>query len=92
MLLSTTEDHELTDPTLSTEELLYRLFHEDGVRVFDHRVIEADCTCDAGKVENVLKGFEPEELADMVRENGLIDVTCEFCNATYEFTRADLGR
>lgn len=91
MLQATTEDHELTDPSLSAEELLYRLFHEDGVRVFEAREIEAGCTCSNDKVENVLRGFEPKELHDMVKDDGLIDVTCEFCNATYIFSPEGLA-
>lgn len=90
MLLATTEDHELTDPSLTSEQLLFRLFHEDGARVFEHRDIAAGCTCSEDKVANVLKGFEPQELTNMVKEDGLIDVTCEFCNAIYEFSKEDL--
>ena len=86
ILQATTEDHELTDPSLAAADLLYRLFHEDGVRVFEPREIVAGCTCSNEKVENVLKGFDPKELSDMVKDDGLIDVTCEFCNATYVFS------
>ena len=91
VLQATTEDHELTDPSLSAEELLFRLFHEDGVRVFDHRGIEAGCTCSNDKVENVLRGFDAKELDDMVKDDGLIDVTCEFCNASYVFSPEGLA-
>ena len=92
MLQATTEDHELTDPSLSAEELLYRLFHEDGVRVYDHKDIAAGCTCSNEKVEGVLKGFDPVELDSMVKDDGLIDVTCEFCNTSYVFTPEGLRR
>ncbi|MEM6415783.1 MAG: Hsp33 family molecular chaperone [Pseudomonadota bacterium] len=82
--ISTVQFDELLDPDLSTERLLYRLFHEDGVRVFDSLPVKADCSCDADKIRAVLKRYPPEELADMM-EDGAIRVTCEFCRKVYLF-------
>jgi molecular chaperone Hsp33 len=89
ILLNTTEDHELLDPTLSSQQLLFRLYHEDGVRVFDERHVQAGCSCDRERVLAVLKGFEPTERNDLIVD-GSVDVTCEFCNATYDFKEAEL--
>lgn len=83
-LIATVDDLELIDPGLSSEKLLYRLFHEHGVRVFKLMPVEARCSCSRASVENMLKSFAPEERADMV-ENGVISVTCEFCSAKYVF-------
>lgn len=91
ILMATTQDHELTDPSLSSEELLFRLFNEDGVRAFEPSVIEPGCTCSEAKVRGVLDGFEPGERADMVVDDK-IEVTCEFCNSIYDFDPAMLGR
>jgi molecular chaperone Hsp33 len=82
--IDTLGDIELIDPALSSERLLYRLFHEHGVRVFRTSGVEAICSCSRESVELMLKSFPPEDRADMV-ENGVISVTCEFCNATYAF-------
>lgn len=82
--LETTRADELLDPGLPAEELLYRLYHEDGVRVFDPRPVQAACRCSAGKIEAVLQRYDAAELAHMM-EQGAIRVSCEFCRAEYRF-------
>ncbi|TAL81815.1 MAG: Hsp33 family molecular chaperone [Beijerinckiaceae bacterium] len=84
-LVATIEDHELVDPTLSNERLLYRLFHERGVKVFGTQEIHASCHCSRERIGNMLKSFTPEERHDMIGDNGKIGVTCEFCSAFREF-------
>ncbi|MBL8905597.1 MAG: Hsp33 family molecular chaperone [Rhizobiales bacterium] len=86
-LLDTVEDHELLDPTLSPEELLYRLYHEDGVTVYPATSISRYCTCSRERIGEILKQFSATEIADM-REDGRISVTCEFCSTVYEFDDA----
>lgn len=88
-LFQTVSDAELLDPDLSQNDLLYRLFHEDGVRVVERSPIEAKCKCSRERLENTLRSFEKEALADMA-ENGMIEANCEFCDTTYEFAIADL--
>ena len=88
-LFQTLSDAELLDPELSQNDLLYRLFHEGGVRVVETSPIEAKCKCSRERLENTLKSFEKEALAAMA-ENGVIDANCEFCDTTYEFAIADL--
>jgi molecular chaperone Hsp33 len=84
-LVATIADVELIDPALSSERLLYRLFHEHGVRVFRPAAVEARCSCSRERVDSILRSFSPEDRAGMV-EDGRILVTCEFCNAKYEFS------
>jgi molecular chaperone Hsp33 len=91
LLASTVEDHELTDPTLSPEELLYRLFHEEGVRVMPARPIAVHCKCSRERVHGFLKSFGAEELGDMREDDGQIGVTCEFCNSKYRFRPDEIG-
>lgn len=76
-------EDELVDPELSSNELLFRLFHEDGVRVFDSKPLKAVCRCSQERIETVLKSFEPAEREDMIEPDGLIHVTCEFCSTVY---------
>ncbi|MEO7223464.1 MAG: Hsp33 family molecular chaperone [Devosia sp.] len=84
-LLSTIADDELADPDVSPERLLFRLFHEQGVRVFDPIAIEERCTCSVDRIEAMLRdNFTAEERADMVVD-GEIEVVCEFCSADYHF-------
>lgn len=82
--LNTTQADELLDPGLSPEELLYRLYHEDGVRVFEARPIRAACSCSAGKISAVLSRYSAEDLADLSHD-GRIKVSCEFCRRDYYF-------
>ncbi len=85
VLTATIEDHELVDPTLSSERLLYRLFHERGVTVFGAREVHHACRCSQEGIEAMLRRFSPQERADMVGDNGRIGVTCEFCSTYREF-------
>ena len=89
-LVETVEDIELIDPDLSTERLVYRLFHERGARVFDSLNVEAQCSCSRQTVEAMLKNFSQDDRDHMV-EDGKIAVTCEFCNRTYDFTPEEVG-
>ena len=89
-LFGTIEDVELIDPDLSGERLLFRLFHERGVRVFPTQAMRAQCSCSRDAVAGMLKSFTPQDRADMV-ENGKVVVTCEFCSSVYEFTPDEAG-
>jgi len=90
LLMDTVEDLELIDPAVSSERLLYRLFHERGVRVFRSADVEARCSCSREGVAMMLGRFSRDDRDDMV-ENGAISVTCEFCNTTYLFEPSELG-
>lgn len=89
-LISTVEDVELIDPDLSGERLLYRLFHERGVRVFNPQPLRAQCSCSRDAVSSMLKSFAPNDRAEMVKD-GKVVVTCEFCSSVYEFTPQEAG-
>lgn len=83
-LTNTIEDVELTDPGLSPEQLLYRLFHEKGVRVFEGQDLRDVCRCSRERVRNMLQQFSAEERAGMVDGDEMY-VVCEFCSTRYEF-------
>jgi molecular chaperone Hsp33 len=89
-LIETVQDVELVDPALSSERLVYRLFHERGVRVFRATELRGECSCSRDSVEAMLKSFSQDDRDHMV-ENGKISVTCEFCSATYDFAPAEVG-
>ncbi len=88
-LAATLEDHELVDPSLSGERLLYRLFHERGVKVFAERAVEEFCRCSNERIDKLLKSFSPQERSDMIGDDGRIGVTCEFCGTLRSFDPAD---
>ena len=90
LLLDTVEAHELLDPQLSAERLLYRLYHEDGVTAYQPTPVARYCSCSAESITRMLARFPQEDRNDMV-ENGQIAVTCEFCSTTYRIPPAELG-
>ena len=85
-LFATLADDELVDPTISAETLLYRLFHEDGVRLEVPLPLEAVCRCSPERVTGMLRSFPEEQRAEMAEVDGKIRVTCEYCSTEYEIT------
>jgi molecular chaperone Hsp33 len=83
-LFETIGEDELVDPTLTPETLLYRLFHEQGVRLFTAQPLKAFCRCNEERILSVLKSFGPAERAEMVEADGAIHVTCEYCSRVYK--------
>lgn len=90
LLLDTVEAHELLDPQLSAEQLLYRLYHEDGVTAYPATHLERYCSCSHDSISKMLARFPAEDRADMVSD-GEIAVTCEFCSTTYRVNPSDLA-
>ncbi len=91
VLMSSATAAELIDPDLPPHRLLYRLFHEEGVRVYDTHPLEARCRCSRERIERILRAFPADEIDDMRRER-VTTVTCEFCNTRYDFDAAELAR
>jgi molecular chaperone Hsp33 len=88
-LFATVEDVELIDPAVSAERLVYRLFHQRGVRVFRSTAVTARCSCSRAGVADMLKSFSQDDRDHMI-ENGVITVTCEFCNSSYVFQGSEV--
>ena len=77
-------DLELTDDAVQPETLLYRLFNEHGVRVFDSIKVRDNCSCSESKVRDMLSGLTVQERSESV-ESGQIQVACQFCSQDYSF-------
>lgn len=75
--------------SLSTEEVLYRLFHEEEIRLFEDEPVSFRCSCSRDKVANMLRALGSDEVHDILKEEGKISVGCEFCNQQYEFDAVD---
>jgi len=82
-LFETVGEDELIDSRLSANHLLFRLFHEDGVRVFGAQPLRAFCRCSQDRIEGMLRSFRADERADMIEPDGRIHVTCEYCSKVY---------
>jgi molecular chaperone Hsp33 len=90
-LAATVEDHELLDPLLSPERLLYRLFHEEGVRVAPATALVAECRCSRERIHVYLTRFGAGELEDLREPDGSVTATCEFCSRQYHFAAGEVG-
>lgn len=90
-LIETIEDHELIDPAVSSERLLYRLFNQHDIRVFDAAPLAARCRCSSERILDMLRQFSEEEKRAMVGDDGRIGVTCEFCSTRYHFDPAEIA-
>jgi molecular chaperone Hsp33 len=90
VLMSSATPGELVDPELSPRRLLFRLFHEDGVRVFETHPLEARCRCSRERIAGILRSLPQDDVEEM-RSEPVTTVTCEFCNTTYQFTADDLA-
>ena len=89
-ILDTLADIELLDTDLSAEDLLWRLFNEDEVRVHPADAVEFRCDCQPERIAAVLRGYAPEERADLADDDGIIRATCEFCGQRHELSPSDL--
>ena len=89
MLVDTIDADELTDPLVGVERLLFRLFHERGVRAYAPQAVHDRCSCSRDRLKGVLQGFTAEEI-EASTEDGQITVTCEFCSTDYHFEPAEL--
>ena len=89
--MSTIRDEELLAPELTPNELLFRLYHEDGVRVFPGRAVGFGCRCSRERVESVLKSLPGEELRELKGDDERGEVVCEFCRTAYHFDDAELA-
>jgi molecular chaperone Hsp33 len=90
-LFETLGEDELIDPELAAPTLLWRLFHEDGVRVFGETSIGAFCRCSPERIAEVLSAFPDSERAAMVGDDGRIRVTCEYCAREYDLAPEGVG-
>ncbi|MCG8494012.1 MAG: Hsp33 family molecular chaperone HslO [Sneathiellales bacterium] len=89
-LVGTVTAEELTDPLMRSPELLYRLFHEEGVWLYDPQVLADNCSCSADRFLKTLKTFAGEELED-VAEEGMIHTDCQFCSSKYSFSLDEIA-
>jgi molecular chaperone Hsp33 len=88
-LAQTASAEELTDPAIGSERLLYRLFHERGVRVFPGKPVRHECACSHGRIVAILRSLSPAE-RDASFEGGRASAKCEFCGKTYFVDRDQL--
>ncbi|HEY3636961.1 MAG TPA: Hsp33 family molecular chaperone HslO [Rhizomicrobium sp.] len=82
--LGTVEDIELVDVSLPAETLLWRLFHQDEVRVHPAEPIAFRCDCETGRIASVLNAYPASERDELADPDGVIRARCEFCGKIHE--------
>ncbi len=85
VLMHSVKEEELLDPQLDLDNLLYRLFNEDGVRVFEAAHLAKGCRCDRDRLLAVISQFSDDDV-DHMTVDGKISVNCQFCNKNFDFT------
>lgn len=91
ILLDTVEEDELIGPSVQPPDLLLRLFHEEGPRVFDPQAVHFGCSCGETKVRNSLSIYSAKDIATMTTPEGTVTADCQFCGAHYVLDPATLG-
>ncbi len=89
VLADTITDKELV--SLSAQQLLQRLFHEEDLRLFEVTPVAFRCQCSRGRIEATLRSLGAEEMHSILREQGKVHVDCEFCGRGYEFDEVDVA-
>ncbi|WP_342627602.1 Hsp33 family molecular chaperone HslO [Nguyenibacter vanlangensis] len=89
-LAETVTEAELLDDALAPEALLYRLFHSEDVCADRPRALAFGCRCSRARLSGILETFSTDDL-DHMAENGTISMSCEFCNLSFHFSRAEIG-
>lgn len=92
VLLASATGEELLSPGLAPSELLFRLFHEDGVRVWQAKALRFGCRCSRERVAAMLGSLPRAEVQDLKIDDGRVEVVCQFCSTAYHFDDADLDR
>lgn len=88
ILLQSCKDEELLDATLTQNDLLFRLFHEEGVRVYEPTTVQEGCRCSQERADRIIATMSDEDRHDMTVD-GKITVNCEFCSREYIFDETD---
>ncbi|MFD1344021.1 Hsp33 family molecular chaperone HslO [Litorisediminicola beolgyonensis] len=89
--LDTVEEMELIGPQLPPTDLLVRLFHEEGPRVFDALPVRFGCTCSEDRVRQSLSIYSARDIEKMTTDEGIVTADCQFCGAHYELDPATVG-
>lgn len=90
ILMSSVSASELLNPALAPADLLFRLFHEDGVRIYDRQFLAFGCRCSRERAARILSSLPRQEVEEL-KVDGKIEITCQFCNDTSRFDEAEIA-
>ncbi len=89
-LASTITNEELL--TLSSKDVLRRLFHEETIRIFKEQEIDFSCSCSEERTEQMLQSLGEREARSILAEQDSVDITCEFCGKKYIYSSSGVDR
>ena len=75
---------------LDAPNILHRLYHEDDVRLFESAPVAFRCSCHRERIADMLRSLGADEAQDILKEQGSVDVSCEFCGREYKFDAVDV--
>lgn len=78
--------------SLASEDLLYRLYHQEEVRIFEPQAVSYKCSCSEDKCLSTISQIDPSELESIIAEQGSVSMTCDYCMTTYKFERPQLAQ
>ena len=91
ILLDTVEELELIGPSVSPDDVLVRLFHEETPRVYDAQTLRFGCTCSEERVRQSLSIYSAKDIESMNTPEGRVTADCQFCGAHYNLDPATVG-
>ena len=77
--------------SLKAEDLLYRLYHQEKVRLFEAQAVTYCCSCSEQKCLNAIAQIDPTELKSIIEEQNKVSMTCDYCRTTYKFDEKKLA-
>lgn len=78
--------------SLNANDLLYRLYHQEEVRIFDPQSVSYKCSCSKEKCLSAISQIEPSEIKSILAEQGSVSMTCDYCQTTYAFGEVELSQ
>lgn len=91
VMLSSASPDEIAGTRIAPDRLLFRLFHESGIRAYPAQHVAERCRCSKDRVESVLTSLSDEEIQDMTVD-GLVFVICEFCKSRWDYDEAGMKK
>ena len=91
LYFSTIRDDELLDPSLSLEKLLYSVYNEMDVVVYDDLPILHKCRCSRERVEQVIESLGCEQALSLIIDDK-VSVDCQFCNKSQDFSHEEIEK
>lgn len=76
--------------TLPATEVLYRLYHQEEVTVYEPQDVEFRCHCSRDRCADALMTLSDQEVNEMIEQDGEIDMHCDYCGTHYLFNSLDI--